>query len=647
LERKGEQQKEGTGMKILIADDNSNNLYMLEVLLKGAGYEVVMAKNGIEALEKIRASRFDGIVSDIFMPTMDGFRLIRECKKDPVLRQIPFIFYTATYTEKKDEEFGLSLGAIRYIIKPAEPEEILRQIHEAFIEHARSPRDFTVQPIPDEGTFGREYTRRVGAKLEKKERALQESEEKYRLLYENSMDALLFTSPDGSIQAANPAACSMFQRTEEEIIKTRRAGVIDTTDPRLSAALEERARTGRFKGELTFLRKDGTRFPGEVSTNIFTDRTGQKRSCMIIRDVTEQKKAKNTLLENEKFLSNIVEHIPDMIFVKDAQDLRFVRFNKAGEDLLGYSREELLGKNDYDFFPKPEADFFTENDKGVIHRNQLLDIPDEKIQTRHKGERILHTKKIPILDENGNPKYLLGISEDITERKKAEEQLKRFNEELEMQVAGRTEALNKSLHEKEILIKEVHHRVKNNMQIITSLLNLQSRTIDDPAVLKTIKESQSRIKAMALVHERLYQSGDVSSINLKDYVQFLARELFSFYGVKSQLVRVTINAPAIDVNIDTAIPLGLMVNELISNAIKYAFPENRKGEIVIEIAKDKKTISLVVRDNGVGIPADFDWHNAKSLGIRLVNSLVEQLQGTIEMDRSAGTVFNIVVVEKQ
>ena len=114
---------EGTGVKILIVDDNSKNLYMLEVLLKGVGYEVVTAKNGIEALEKLRASRFDGIVSDILMPLMDGFRLIRECKKDPVLRQIPFIFYTATYTEKRDEEFGLSLGAIRYIVKPAEPEE--------------------------------------------------------------------------------------------------------------------------------------------------------------------------------------------------------------------------------------------------------------------------------------------------------------------------------------------------------------------------------------------------------------------------------------------------------------------------------------------------------------------------------------------
>jgi PAS domain S-box-containing protein len=299
---------EGTGVKVLIVDDNKKNVYMLEVLLKGSGYEVVTAENGIEALEKLRASRFDGIVSDILMPLMDGFRLSRECKKDPVLRQIPFIFYTATYTEKKDEEFGLSLGAIRYIIKPAEPEDLLRQIHEAFLDNAKSLRDYAVQPVLDEVTFSREYTQRVGAKLEKKAQLLAESEERFRLLYENSMDAILLTSPDGSIQAANPAACAMFQRTEEEIIRCGRNSVVDVTDSRLSLALEERARTGRFKGELTFLRKDGTRFPGEISSNIFTDRTGQKRTSMIIRDITERRKQEQALqIANQKLnLMNIV-----------------------------------------------------------------------------------------------------------------------------------------------------------------------------------------------------------------------------------------------------------------------------------------------------------------------------------------------------
>ncbi|MCX6690981.1 MAG: response regulator, partial [Methanoregula sp.] len=347
-------------MKILIADDNIQNLYMLKVLLKGAGYDVVTAKNGIEALEKLHASQFDGIVSDILMPLMDGFRLIRECKKDPVLRQIPFIFYTATYTEKKDEEFGLSLGAIRYIIKPAEPEELLRQIQEAFIDTVRSPGDFTTQPIPDEVTFNREYTQRVGAKLEKKERALKESEEKYRLLYENSMDAILFTSPDGNIQAANPAACAMFQRTEEEIIKTGRAGVIDATDPRLSAALEERARTGRFEGELTFLRKDGARFPGEMSSSIFTDRTGQKRTSMIIRDITGRKRAEKALrIAKQKLqlmnmvawhdIQNKITGIRGYIELsKDlVQDTQVIAFLQKEEEILKVIHQQLAYTKEY------------------------------------------------------------------------------------------------------------------------------------------------------------------------------------------------------------------------------------------------------------------------------------------------------------
>jgi PAS domain S-box-containing protein len=794
MEQKGGRSKEGTGMKILIADDNSKNLYLLEVLLKSAGYEVVTANDGIEALEKLHAIRFDGVVSDILMPRMDGFMLLRECKKDPVFRQIPFIFYTATYLEQKDEEFGLNLGAIRYIIKPAKPEELLRQIHEAFLEHARFPRDYTTKPVLDEVTFTREYTQRVGAKLEKKIGQLKESEEMFRLLYENSLDAILLTSPDGSIQAANPAACAMFQQTEEEILKKGRVGIIDTTDPRLPPALEERARTDRFKGELTFLRKDGTPFPGEVSSNIFTDRLGQTRTSMFIRDISERKRIEVALRDSEKFLNSIVEQIPDMIFVKDAQDLRFVRFNRAGEDLLGHSREELLGKNDYDIFPKHEADFFCEMDKEVLFKNQLIDIPDEKIQTRYKGERILHTKKLPIVDEKGEPRYLLGISEDITDRKRAEEALQetkdylenliryanvpiiswdpelkitefnrafekmngmtrdgvigqpleiifpdkirektmdlirralsgeqwevveipirhvsgetrivlwnssnildpmgtviatiaqgqditdrkaaeeamiRFNEDLERRVTERTSDLSdvnqklvaeidirldaekqlaKSVGEKDVLLREVHHRVKNNLQIIISLLNLQSRYMTDETTLSAFRESQNRIKAMALVHEKLYLSTDVSKINLDNYIRFLGNNLIQFFGMKGKGITLTLDIRDISLAIDTAIPLGLMMNELISNSLKYAFPNARKGEISVTIHRQDMTLTILFKDNGVGIPADFDWRNAKSLGLRLVISLVEQLQGTIELDRTAGIAFNIVVKEKQ
>jgi PAS domain S-box-containing protein len=223
--------------KILIADDNSQNLYLLEVLFKGAGYDVVTATNGVEALEKLHGNRFDGIVSDILMPRMDGFRLIRECRKDPVLRQIPFIFYTATYTEKKDEEFGLSLGAIRYIIKPAEPEELLRQIRDAFSDHARSPRDYAIQPVPDEFTFNREYMQRVGAKLVKKERLLRETEQNYRNLVESISDTLFTISPDFIITYISPVVRTFGLASNEVTGK----GFLDFVDPEDMVMVKEAA----------------------------------------------------------------------------------------------------------------------------------------------------------------------------------------------------------------------------------------------------------------------------------------------------------------------------------------------------------------------------------------------------------------------
>jgi PAS domain S-box-containing protein len=374
------------------------------------------------------------------------------------------------------------------------------------------------------------------------------------------------------------------------------------------------------------------------------------------------------LRDSEKFLNSIVEQIPDMIIVKDAQDLRFVRFNKAGEDLLGYSREELLGKNDYDLFPKHEADFFTGIDKDVLLKNQLIVIPDEKIHTRNKGERILYTKKIPIVDERGNPSYLLGISEDITERKQADEEIRKFSEGLERMVVERTaditdinqkliaeinirldaeKQLTKTVVEKEVLLREVHHRVKNNLQIIISLLNLQSRYLTDEATLSAFRESQNRIKAMSLVHEKLYQSADISKIELDKYLMFLGNNLLQFFGMKGKGITLTMDIRDISLAIDTAIPLGLMINEMISNSLKYAFPNRVRGEISIAIHRQDNTLSIVYKDNGVGIPQDFDWKNAKSLGLRLVISLVEQLRGTIKLDRTAGTTFTIVVKEKE
>jgi two-component sensor histidine kinase len=268
-------------------------------------------------------------------------------------------------------------------------------------------------------------------------------------------------------------------------------------------------------------------------------------------------------------------------------------------------------------------------------------------------------------------KKVIGVAvftQDITERKRADETIRAFSEDLERKVIERTSELSdvnlklvteigirinaekqltKTVGEKEVLLREVHHRVKNNLQIIISLLNLQSRYITDEGTLSAFRESQNRIKAMALVHEKLYQSTDVSKINLDNYIRFLSDNLFQFFGMKGKGVTFTTDIHDISLAIDTAIPIGLMINELISNSLKYAFPDGRKGEISIAIYRQDTTLTVMYKDNGIGIPDDFDWRNARSLGLRLVISLVEQLEGTIELDQTTGTAFNIVVKEKQ
>jgi len=207
------------------------------------------------------------------------------------------------------------------------------------------------------------------------------------------------------------------------------------------------------------------------------------------------------------------------------------------------------------------------------------------------------------------------------------------------------EQIRNSLEEKEVLLREIHHRVKNNMQVITSLLNLQSRTIDDPKYREMFDESKNRIRAMAIVHEKLYRTEDIARIDISDYIASLANGLFMFYGVDASLVSLSINAKDIVLGIDTAIPCGLIINELLTNALKYAFPDRRKGVVSISILKDGPTgnaYTLTVKDNGTGLPEGYDFRASKSLGLLLVTSLAEhQLQGSVQVTPENGTEFCI------
>ncbi len=293
---------------------------------------------------------------------------------------------------------------------------------------------------------------------------------------------------------------------------------------------------------------------------------------------------------------------------------------------------------------------------------------EHRITPRDGSVRTIIARFAPVMGPDGTAIRTYGANQDITDSKLMESEIRSLNTVLEQRVKDRTEALvetnaklekenaqrleaegklQASFNEKVMLLKEIHHRVKNNLQIIASLLNLQSRYISDPQTLAAIRESQNRVKAMALVHEKLYRSEDISHISLYDYIRFLGTGLFQFYDAKIRGIQFTLEIADVNVDIDSAIPLGLILNELISNSLKYAFPEGRKGIVAISVKKEAHTLTVLYRDNGIGIPADLDWRDTPSLGLRLVNTLVDQMNGTVELDRSAGTLFTMVLHEKE
>jgi len=277
-----------------------------------------------------------------------------------------------------------------------------------------------------------------------------------------------------------------------------------------------------------------------------------------------------------------------------------------------------------------------------------LDSPAEIMVDSIKGPRWIDTRISPLSDAGGFSTGRLIILRDITESKRSEEALKQFNESLQTEMKERKKAeeiIRASLNEKEVLLKEIHHRVKNNLQIISSLLNLQSGYADQESAI-AFKESQNRIRSMALIHEKLYQSRDLARIDFASYVSSLTTHLARSYTINPG-VDIAIEVDNISLDIDTAIPCGLIINELVSNSLKYAFKDGRTGTVTVSMIKDNGVYMLQVGDNGTGLPPGIDYKNTDSLGLQLVNMLAGQIGGTMELDKSHGTAFRIYFPERK
>jgi PAS domain S-box-containing protein len=366
---------------------------------------------------------------------------------------------------------------------------------------------------------------------------------------------------------------------------------------------------------------------------IFDEKNIPARIKGIVQDITERKKAE----EKIKALADIVESSGDAIYTTSLEGI-ITNWNKAAEQIYGYSEKEVLGKNVSILEPA--------NLKGEIKQLSGQIKQGEKIQQyetlRLKKDGSLINVSItlsPVFDSSGKLMAISGIVRDITRRIKAEE------------------ALTKA---EEARIKEIHHRIKNNLQVISSLLSLQAEKFNDEEVLEAFKESQNRVGSMALIHEELYKGDNIEILNFADYLLKLTTDLLNSYRVGRENINLKLDLEQVYLNIDTAIPLGIIVNELISNSLKHAFPNRRKGEIRISLQRTEDELNkegcetdeeckqnlffvymLNVSDKGVGIPKEIDPKNAETLGLQLVNILVEQIDGCLEVKSDNGTEFTI------
>jgi PAS domain S-box-containing protein len=395
--------------------------------------------------------------------------------------------------------------------------------------------------------------------------------------------------------------------------------------PQIIAALPKQV-NGKYNEQYRIIRGDGEiRWIYDRAFPICDQEGNIYRIAGISEDITQQKQIEEKL----KLQERAIAASNNGIIIVDARlsEKKTIFVNTAFEKITGYSAQEVIGHN---------CRFLQGNDRqqpGLQAIRKAIQNQQNCLVTirnyRKDGSLFWNELSIsPIYDDQGNLTHFIGIQNDVTARKLAEEQIK------------------SSLEEKDILLKEVHHRVKNNLLVVSSLLYWQAEYLSDPVAIKIFEQSQYRIQSMALIHEKLYQSKNLAEIDLSEYLQTVAQQLEYSFNLDSRKITINFDLQPIFLNIETVTPCGLIVNELISNAFEHAFPHHETGQIWIRVKEDeKKQVIITIEDNGVGFPADLDFQNTESLGLQLICLLTKQLNGKITVSSHQGTAFTLTFSE--
>ncbi|MCU0574858.1 MAG: PAS domain S-box protein [Syntrophobacteraceae bacterium] len=480
-----------------------------------------------------------------------------------------------------------------------------------------------------------DVTRRRQA--ENAERAARKALESERAILHDILDATLAGYWDWNIPAGeeylSPGFKRMFGYEPEELPNSPETWqklifpedlpkVLETFDRHVGSLGE-----APFYNEVRYRHKDGSTVwvicAGRVIE--WTDNGEPRRMVGCHVDITGRKEAEAALLRSTRLLESIIDAVAAPVFIKN-RDGVYLGCNAAFTGMLGLKRKDIIGKTAFEIAPVELARRYHEADIALMESGRPQVYETEVVHADGTRHQVMFHKS-PFRDEHGALAGIVGAMIDITDRKQMETELR------------------DSLGEKTALLKEVHHRVKNNLQIVDSLLSLQANRSGNPHVLEVLQDSRNRVRSMALLHEALYRSGNLGRIDFSVYVDELCGRILHTYGRAADGVRLETRVAHLGLTLDQAMPCGLIINELVSNALKYGFPDGRNGRILVELSSaSEEMLVLRVANDGESLPDDLDLESTPTLGLKLVFDLAGQLDGHLTIDRPSGAGASFKVV---
>jgi PAS domain S-box-containing protein len=458
----------------------------------------------------------------------------------------------------------------------------------------------------------------------------EEAEVRYHRLFETAKDGmLLFDAETEKLTDVNPFFLELTGYGRERLVGCRLSEMEIFRDAAEARNTIAEARSDEIirHEDVPLWTIDRRRIEGELVANRYS--VGSQQVVQVnIRDVTKRNHAVQARQETEERFRLFVDSVRDYALFQMDLSGRITSWNSGAERLLGYSENEIADQPGARLFTpedikrgEPEAELETARRTGKSD--------SERWHIRKDGSRFFASGVLTtVRDEAGRLRGFAKVMRDITDRRKAEEQIRG------------------SLREKEILLKEIHHRVKNNLQMIASLLSLQSEYLGHSKAVDLLEDMKGRVRSIAAIHEMLYGSADLSRIDFARYLNTLAKDLLAFYSAAAGRVRLNIHSEPVFMDITQAVPSGLVVNELLTNSLKHAFPDSRAGSIEVSFTCPAEECTLEISDDGIGLPSKLDPHNSASMGFQLLMLLVQQLKGKLRIDRGSGTRFTIVFAKK-